>query len=58
MGIDYEEKAFFDILVAVAEKFEFEFPENENIELAKEIRAAMRDKEKIRTGRIVFKLKH
>ena len=46
MGIDYEEKAFYDILVAVAEKFKFEFPESENIALAKEIRAAMRDKEK------------
>lgn len=46
MGIDYEEKAFFDILVAVAEKFKFEFPEQENIALAKEIRAALRDKEK------------
>ena len=46
MGIDYEEKAFYDILVAVAEKFQFEFPESENIELAKEIRAALRDKEK------------
>ena len=46
MGIDYEEKAFYDILVAVAEKFQFDFPESENIELAKEIRAALRDKEK------------
>lgn len=46
MGIDYEEKAFFDILVAVAEKFKFEFPESENIALAKEIRDALRDKEK------------
>lgn len=46
MGIDYEEKAFFDILVAVAEKFKFDFPESENIKLAKEIRDAMRDKEK------------
>ncbi len=46
MGIDYEEKAFYDILVAVAEKFRFEFPDSENIELAKEIRAALRDKEK------------
>jgi len=46
MGIDYEEKAFYDILIAVAEKFQFEFPESENIELAKEIRAALRDKEK------------
>lgn len=46
MGIDYEEKAFFDILVAVADKFQFEYPEEKNIELAKEIRAALRDKEK------------
>ena len=46
MGIDYEEKAFYDILVAVAEKFQFEYPEEKNIELAKEIRAALRDKEK------------
>lgn len=46
MGIDYEEKAFYDILVAVAEKYQFEFPDSENIELAKEIRAALRDKEK------------
>jgi len=46
MGIDYEEKAFFDILTAVAERFKFDFPESENIELAKEIRAALRDKEK------------
>ena len=46
MGIDYEEKAFYDILTAVAEKFQFEFPESENIELAKEIRAVLRDKEK------------
>ena len=43
MGIDYEEKAFYDILIAVAEKFHFEFPESENIMLAKEIRAALRD---------------
>ena len=46
MGIDYEEKAFYDILVAVADKFKFDFPDSENIELAKEIRAALRDKEK------------
>ena len=46
MGIDYEEKAFYDILVAVAEKFKFEYPKEKNIELAKEIRAKLRDKEK------------
>lgn len=46
MGIDYEEKAFYDILVAVASKFQFEYPDDKNIELAKEIRAALRDKER------------
>ncbi len=46
MGIDYEEKAFYDILVAVAEKFQFVYPDDKNIELAKEIRAALKDKEK------------
>lgn len=46
MGIDFEEKAFYDILVAVAEKFQFEYPDEKNIELAKEIRNALRDKEK------------
>ena len=46
MGIDFEEKAFYDILVAVAEKFQFEYPDDKNIELAKEIRNALRDKEK------------
>ena len=44
MGIDYEEKAFYDILVAVAEKFKFEFPDDKNIALAKEIRAKIKDK--------------
>ena len=38
LGIDYEEKAFYDILVAVAQKFHFEYPEDKNIELAKAIR--------------------
>ena len=46
LNINYEEKAFYDILVAVAEKFKFDYPEEQNIELAKEIRAALRDKEK------------
>ena len=46
IGIDYEEKAFYDILVAVAEKFDFEYPDDKNIELAKEIRAALKNHEK------------
>lgn len=46
LGIDYEEKAFYDILVAVAEKFKFEYPDDKNIALAKEIRAKIKDKVK------------
>lgn len=46
LGIDYEEKAFYDILVAVAEKFKFEYPEDKNISLAKKIRAKINDKVK------------
>ena len=44
MGIDYEEKAFYDILVATAQKFQFEFPDDKNIELAKKIREKIKDK--------------
>ena len=38
MGIDYEEKAFYDILKAVAKKYEFEYPEDKMIELSKRIK--------------------
>ena len=46
MGIDYEEKAFFDILLAVADKYNFTFPEDKNIELAKAIHEKIKDKSK------------
>lgn len=46
LGIDYEEKAFYDILVAVAEKFNFDYPEDKNLSLAKDIRAKVKDKVK------------
>ena len=46
MGIDYEEKAFFDILKVVAKKFEFEYPEDKMIELSKEIKRIVDDKAK------------
>jgi type I restriction enzyme R subunit len=46
MGIDYEEKAFYDILVAVAEKFHFTFPDEKNIALAKAIHEKVKDKSK------------
>lgn len=44
MGIDYEEKAFYDILKAVAKKYEFEYPDDKMIELSKRIKAIVDDK--------------
>ena len=44
MGIDYEEKAFYDILKAVARKYEFEYPDNKMIELSKRIKVIVDDK--------------
>lgn len=38
LGINYEEKAFFDILRSVSQKFEFEYPDDKMIELAKKIK--------------------
>lgn len=44
MGIDYEEKAFYDILNVVAKKYEFEYPEDKMIELSKRIKVIVDDK--------------
>lgn len=44
MGIDYEEKAFYDILKAVAKKFEFDYPDDKMIELSKRIKGIVDDK--------------
>lgn len=38
MGIDYEGKAFYDILKAVAKKYEFEYPDDKMIETSKKIK--------------------
>lgn len=46
IGIDYEEKAFYDILLAVSKKYEFEYPDDKMIELSKEIRIVVDDKAK------------
>ena len=46
MGIDYEEKAFYDILLAVSKKYEFEYPDDKMIELSKEIKIIVDDKAK------------
>ena len=44
MGIDYEEKAFYDILNVVAKKYEFEYPNDKMVELSKRIKVIVDDK--------------
>jgi type I restriction enzyme R subunit len=44
MGIDFEEKAFYDILKYTANKYEFEYPDDKMIELAKRIKLIVDDK--------------
>ena len=44
MGIDFEEKAFYDILKALALKYDFEYPEEKLIELAKQVKTVVDDK--------------
>ena len=44
LGIDYEEKAFYDILKAIAKKYEFEYPDDKMIELSKRIKNIVDDK--------------
>jgi type I restriction enzyme R subunit len=45
MGINYEEKAFYDILKAVARKYEFDadYPDDKMIELSKRIKSIVDD---------------
>ncbi|MCM1316335.1 MAG: type I restriction endonuclease subunit R [Muribaculaceae bacterium] len=44
MGIDFEEKAFYDILSSVAKKYEFKYPDDKMIELSKKIKLIVDDK--------------
>ena len=46
MGIDFEEKAFYDILKTIAHKFDFDYPEDKLIALAKEVKKVVDDKSK------------
>ncbi len=46
MGIDFEEKAFYDILLALAVKYDFQYPEDKLIELSKEVKQVVDDKAK------------
>lgn len=44
LGIDFEEKAFYDILKMIAHKFEFDYPEDKLIHLSKEVKIVVDDK--------------
>jgi type I restriction enzyme R subunit len=46
LGIDFEEKAFYDILKALAVKYDFEYPEDKLLHLAKEVKNVVDDKAK------------
>ncbi|MBO6179524.1 MAG: type I restriction endonuclease subunit R [Selenomonadaceae bacterium] len=46
LGINFEEKAFYDILKSVAKKFNFEYPKDKMIFLSKEIKKIVDDKSK------------
>ena len=46
MGIDFEEKAFYDILITLAKKYDFTYPENRLLDLSKEVKKVIDDKAK------------
>ncbi len=46
MGIDLEEKSFYDILKSLVHKYDFVYPENKRIKLAKEVKTVVGDKAK------------
>ncbi len=46
MGIDFEEKAFYDILKSLAIKYDFSYPEDKLLELAKAVKGVVDDKAK------------
>ena len=46
MGINFEEKSFYDILKTLAHKYDFEYPEDKLIALAKEVKTVVDDKAK------------
>jgi type I restriction enzyme R subunit len=44
LGIDFEEKSFYDILKAIAEKYKFEYPHDKLITLSKSVKKIIEDK--------------
>jgi len=46
VGINFEEKVFYDILLALAAKYDFNYPDEKLVELAKSVKAVVDDKAK------------
>ncbi|MCT7909259.1 type I restriction endonuclease subunit R [Arcobacter lacus] len=46
LGIDFEEKAFYDILKTIAIKYDFSYPEDKLLALSKEVKIVVDDKSK------------
>jgi len=46
LGIDFEEKAFYDILLSLAQKYDFSYPEDKLIELSKAVKEVIDNKAK------------
>jgi len=46
LGIDFEEKAFYDILKALAQKYDFVYPEEKLIPLSRKVKEVVDDKAK------------
>ena len=46
MGINFEEKAFYDILLSLAHKYDFTYPEDKLLGLAKAVKVVVDDKAK------------
>jgi type I restriction enzyme R subunit len=46
MGIDFEEKAFYDILKSLTVKYDFTYPDDKLLELAKAVKIIVEDKAK------------
>ena len=46
LGIDFEEKAFYDILKDLAIKYDFKYPEDKLLELSKKVKVVVDDKAK------------
>jgi type I restriction enzyme R subunit len=46
LGIDFEEKAFYDILKSIALKYQFDYPENKLISLSQAVKQIVDDKAK------------